>query len=200
MAIPRYFTFALLLGACIVGPAYAQNRKQAPAGKNQPSPPKVDAEAPNFTLKTAEGTSIELKELTSKQPVVLVVLRGWPGYQCPLCGRQVGEFLVKKEEIEKLGAKVLLVYPGPQEKLGEYAKEFLKGYKLSLPENFIYVTDPDYTFTNAWGLRWEAERETSYPSTFVIGKDNKIKFAMTSTTHGGRTPIAKVLEALTALK
>jgi thioredoxin-dependent peroxiredoxin len=173
-----------------------RRRSQGQQGKNPPSAPKVGDDAPNFTLNTADGKSIELHKLTSQQPVVLLVLRGWPGYQCPLCGRQAGEFIAKKAELEKQGVRVLMIYTGPKEKLADYAKEFLTGYKITLPEGFDYVTDPDYTFTSAWGLRWAAEGETAYPSTYIIDKDNKIKFAKTSTTHGDRASAADVLKTL----
>jgi peroxiredoxin len=169
-------------------------------GKEPPHPPKVGEAAPDFELADLDGKAVSLKKLAAEKPVVLVVLRGWPGYQCPLCSRQVGEFLAKKAELDKHGAAVVLVYPGPADSLADHAKEFEEQGKWDLPANFHYVTDPDYKFTNAWGLRWEATRETAYPSTFVIGKDQKIKFAKTSTTHGDRAAAATVLEELAKLE
>lgn len=55
----------------------------------------------------------KLSELTKTGPVVLVVLRGYPGYQCPICTRQVADLRRNADEFAKLGAKVVLVYPGP---------------------------------------------------------------------------------------
>jgi peroxiredoxin len=161
-------------------------------------PIKTGDDAPNFTLKTVDDRAVELHKLTSKGPVVLMVLRGWPGYQCPLCTRQVGEFLGKSKDFAKQGARVVMVYPGPGEKLQAHAKEFMK--EMKLPDAFEFVIDPDYTFTNAYGLRWDAKGETAYPSTFVIGKDNKISFAVVSMSHGGRSNAGKVLEELNKLK
>ena len=108
--------------------------------------------------------------------------------------------MAKKAELEKAGAHVLMVYPGPADKLGEHAKEFAMQGKWEFPSNFHYVTDPDYKFTNDWGLRWEAERETAYPSTIIIGKDRKVAYLMTSTSHGGRAGVAAVLDELAKLK
>lgn len=173
-------------------------RSQAVPGKEQPHPPKVDENAPDFELKHLDGTSVSLKQLAANGPVVILVLRGWPGYQCPICSRQVGEFLNKKEELEKEGASVVLIYPGPAVLLAEHAKEF-QGAK-DFPKHFHYVIDPDYTFTNAWGLRWEAPRETAYPSTFVVSKDLKVKFGVTSATHGGRAVYDDVFKELQKLK
>ncbi len=50
---------------------------------NAATTPKVGDAAPNFTLQTLDNKSVELQQFTATQAVVLVVLRGWPGYQCP---------------------------------------------------------------------------------------------------------------------
>lgn len=151
--------------------------------------PKVGDVAPNFTLQTLEGQSVDLKPLVQEQPVVLVVLRGWPGYQCPLCTRQVQEFVVKAAEFKARGAKVVMIYPGPAEQLQEHAREFLKDKQW--PADFVFLMDPDYVFTNAYGLRWDAKKETAYPSTFVIERGGKIRFALVSKSHGNRLSAAK---------
>src|SRR5260370_19778223 len=55
--------------------------------------PDIGQKAPDFTLSTPEGHSLSLSGLTSKGTVVLIVLRGFPGYQCPYCQRQVDDFV-----------------------------------------------------------------------------------------------------------
>ncbi len=158
------------------------------------APPAAGEKARDFSLADLDGKQVTLTGLTKTGPVVLVVLRGWPGYQCPLCSTQVGQLRAKADELSKRGARVLLVYPGPKERLDERAREFLK--EDALPEGFHFVTDPDFAFVNAYGLRWDAPDETAYPSTFVIGKDNLVRFAKVSKTHGGRASVAEVLKAL----
>jgi peroxiredoxin len=196
------FVFALgVLASASTGTAQQRQRGgrgEAVPGKELPHPPKVGMEAPKFELANLEGKRVSLQKLTAKGPVVVLVLRGWPGYQCPICNRQVGEFLNKKNEFEKANAQIVMIYPGPADLLAEHAQEF-QGDK-EFPDNFYYLLDPDYTFTNAWGLRWDAPRETAYPSTFIIGVDNKVKYGVTSTSHGGRESAAKVLEELGMLK
>jgi len=98
--------------------------------------------------------------------VVLVVLRGYPGYQCPFCNRQVQDFIQKSQGFADAGARVVLVYPGPAQDLGAKANEFLSDKKL--PGNIELLLDPGYDFTNMYGLRWDAPHETAYPSTFLI--------------------------------
>lgn len=158
------------------------------------APPQVGEKAKDFTLVSLEGEDVTLSKLTADGPVVLVVLRGYPGYQCPICSLQVGGLVRNKSEIEGANAKVVLVYPGEANELKERAQEFLRGEEL--PEGFQMVLDPDYAFTNAYGLRWDAPRETAYPSTFVIDGENVIQFAKVSMTHGGRAKPGEVVAAL----
>lgn len=48
------------------------------------TPPIIGGKASDFALSTVDGKSIRLSEVTSNGPAVLVVLRGYPGYQCPI--------------------------------------------------------------------------------------------------------------------
>jgi peroxiredoxin len=162
------------------------------------TPPAVDDTAPDFTLKTVDGKPVALKQLTAESPVVLVVLRGWPGYQCPLCTRQVHDFVPHAAEFASTGGRVLMVYPGPAQSLQAHAQEFLQD--KNWPKDFLFVMDPDYTFTTAYGLRWDAKGETAYPSTFIIDKSQKVRFAHVSKQHGDRVSAAAALKALQGMK
>ncbi len=162
------------------------------------TPPGVGDTAPDFSLKTLDAKPVELKQLTAESPVVLVVLRGWPGYQCPLCTRQVHDLVPHAAEFASAGAKVLMVYPGPAQNLHAHAQEFLQD--KNWPKEFLFVIDPDYSFTTTYGLRWDAQDETAYPSTFIIDKSQKIRFAHISKQHGDRVSAATVLKQLNGLK
>lgn len=169
-----------------------QSSAAGAAGANVP--PAVGGQAPEFALNDLNGTEVSLKALTAKGPVVLLVLRGYPGYQCPICTRQVGEFFARAADFGERGARVVMIYPGPAEGLGEHAAEFVAG--KALPERFVFLTDPGYTFTNGYGLRWDAPGETAYPAAFVVDGSGKVRFAKVSRTHGGRAGAAELLEAL----
>ncbi len=155
--------------------------------------PAVGDKAPAFTLKSLRGKSVTLSEQTSAGPVALIVLRGFPGYQCPVCNRQVQEFLKRAPEFSKAGTRVVMVYPGPAKDLEAKAEEFASG--KSFPDNFELLLDPDYVMTEAYGLRWDAKGETAYPSTFLIDTSGAIVFAKISNSHGGRSTPSEVLEA-----
>lgn len=171
---------------------------KAEESKEEARLPAVGDKVRDFELKSLDGKSVKLSKVAKQGPVVLMVLRGYPGYQCPICNRQVGQYITAAEKLKKANATVLMVYPGPSEKLKTRAEEFITG--KALPGNFHLLIDPDYTFTKAWKLRWDAPRETAYPSTFVIDPDQKIRFAKISKTHGDRAPVDDVIKALSNLK
>ncbi|MEZ5318320.1 MAG: peroxiredoxin family protein [Vicinamibacterales bacterium] len=160
--------------------------------------PKVGETAPDFTLHSIAGGTVSLADALKDGPVVLLMMRGWPGYQCPFCTRQFGDYLRNADALKTAGARVIFVYPGPAEGLEMHAKEFTKDQ--TMPSNFAFLVDPDYTFTNLYGLRWDAPNETSYPTTFVLDRTGKVTFVVTSHEHGGRVPAADVLKQLSMIK
>ena len=157
--------------------------------------PAVGAVAPDFTLSTPVGGSVTLSKELAKGTTVLVVLRGFPGYQCPYCIRQVHDFVEHSSEFAAKKVNVLFVYPGPLADLDQHAKDFLT-QQAELPANVELVIDPDYKMTNLYGLRWDAPHETAYPSTFVLTKRGTITFEKISHAHGDRTSAQDALTAL----
>jgi len=157
-------------------------------------PPAVGGKAPDFELTNLEGKPVRLSEVTTKESVVLIVLRGYPGYQCPFCSRQVQDFIRNAQSFADAGARVMIVYPGPGQAIRERAAEFVAGKPM--PQHFDFLPDPDYAFTNLYGLRWDAPHETAYPATFLIDREGCVFFSKVVKSHAGRTTAAEVLEAL----
>lgn len=175
----------ILLRAVLLLACAAQLRAATPA---------VGETAPDFTLKTLSGESVKLSGFTSAANIVLVALRGWPGYQCPFCTTQVYEYISHAADFSGKNVQVILVYPGPSEMLQAHAQEFLKDKPL--PEPIVFLVDPNYEFANRYALRWKADDETVYPSTFVMDHNRMIRFAHVSHEHGDRTSAAAVLRFL----
>jgi len=159
--------------------------------------PIVGQRAPDFSLQTPEGVSVEFHSLLKHGAVVLLVLRGYPGYQCPYCQRQAHDFLQHSADFAQAGAQLLLVYPGPPSRLSERAKEFLHDERL--PSNVQLVIDPDFQMTNQYGLRWNAPGETAYPSTFIVSRQGVVCYRKVSHSHGDRTTATEVLAELHSL-
>jgi peroxiredoxin Q/BCP len=157
--------------------------------------PAVGAKAHDFSLTTITGTSVRLAKQQDGHSLVLVVLRGYPGYQCPFCQKQVHDFVEHAGDFAAKKATVLLVYPGPPADLDQRAKEFL-AKEADMPSNIVLVTDPDYKVTNLYGLRWDAPHETAYPSTFVLDRNGRILFEKISHSHSDRLSAQDALDHL----
>ena len=159
--MPRFVSTLAAIATCAMLSCFGTDLTAADDGPSTSAStkiPSVNDKAPDFTLNTLDGGQVTLSKLTAQAPVILVVLRGYPGYQCPICATQVGGLVAQAKDLAAANAQVVLVYPGPGENLATRATEFLdwrnlKGTKL--PESFTYVTDPDYRFTLSYGLRWK---------------------------------------------
>lgn len=160
--------------------------------------PAVGSKAPDFELRDAvSGNKVRLSGVPG--PVALVVLRGYPGYQCPFCTRQVQDFTAKAAGFAAKGVRVVFVYPGPastDKDLSKLAGEFLAGRQL--PEGFQMLLDPGYEFTNQYGLRWDQPKETAYPSIFLIDRNGEVIFSRIVKSHGGRAGAQEILDLLPA--
>jgi thioredoxin-dependent peroxiredoxin len=184
---PNLTRLLVLAAVCVAffgAPAFAQT-------------PAVGVKAPDFMLSTPTGKTVRMSKEEERHDLVLVVLRGFPGYQCPYCVKQVHDFIDHASDFAAKNARVLLVYPGPPADLDQRAKEFLEK-QAELPPNVVLVTDPDYKVTNLYGLRWDAPHETAYPSTFVLDKKGIIVFEKISHTHGDRLSAQDALDHLSA--
>ncbi len=187
---------AFALSAALLPPASAQQLSVQPVETAKQMLAKGQT-AKDFQLHAVGGElsgKVRLSEVNQDGQVVVVVLRGFPGSQCPACTAQVGDFVNNAEKFAAQNVRVLLVYPGPDSQLDKRADEFLHGTKLPAPLTFLL--DPGYRFTNAYHLRWDAPGETAYPSTIVVDEAGKIKFVKISDTHRGRATAAEVLAAL----
>ena len=158
------------------------------------APPDVGAPAPDFTLARLRGGKAQLSVFTRTSPVVLIVLRGYPGYQCPYCNRQTHDFLRSAVAFKQAGVHVILVYPGAARDLEKRAREFAADKVF--PDHFDLLLDPDYEFTQLYGLRWNQTGETAYPSTFVIDRQGKVVLARIGRAHEDRSTAAEILQFL----
>jgi thioredoxin-dependent peroxiredoxin len=158
--------------------------------------PGVADHAPDFTLPTPDGATLHLSSLTASGRVILIVLRGYPGYQCPYSLQQFNDFQQFAAQFAALNTQVVFVYPGPSPNLASEANAFAPAN--SLPGNVHLVIDPDFTVTNLYGLRWNAPGETAYPSTFIIDKGSSIFSVKVGNSHGDHPTAADTLAALNA--
>jgi len=91
-------------------------------------------------MKTTSGDSV--KEASYKQPVLLVFLRH---FGCTFCREALNDLADRMQEINRLGAKLVLVHMSDM----ETAEEYFGKYKLTGVAN---VMDPNCLYYQAFGL------------------------------------------------
>ena len=156
----RRFSLLCVFAALLTVWTIETSALRARAAEGESALPKVGDKAKDFTLKTLAGDEVKLGELTKQGPLVLVMLRGYPGYQCPICSRQVGSLLGSADAIAESGAKVLLVYPWPAAELDAKAKEFLG--KRMLPD--ISCSRPTRITASRWPTTCVGTRRGKRPT------------------------------------
>ena len=175
--------------------ATAWARPEQSASQARPS---VGSPAPDFDTPRLDGSRLRLSNLTKEGPVALLILRGWIGYQCPVCTRQVGDFLGRAADFQAAGAHVVMVYPGDSSYVRERAAEFITG--KTLPARYHYVQDPDLKIVNLYGVRWVAPDQHAYPSAFVIDRQGATQVAYVGKAAGDRPAIDDVQAAVRRAK
>lgn len=160
--------------------------------------PKVSMIFPDFSATTMNGSDFKLSNFTERGAVVVIVLRGFPGKQCPVCTTQVAGYIVKADEFEHHKIPVVFIYPGEINNLDIKAKEFTEPLEKDgdLPSNFIFVIDQDYKIINLLGLRWDLPGETAYPAAFIIDHKGHVQYANISDSHQGRAMADEIIEVL----
>ncbi len=191
LEIPRWLVFGCLVLWQLAGWTSSRCAAIEPPGKGQP--------APSFKLlEVGTNQYLSLEELNQSGPMVIVVLRGFPGYQCPLCNQQVGNLINRANALSKATAQVVLVYPGPAEDLEEHARQFMGS--RTLPPPLRLVVDPGMEMVSEYGLRWDAKNETAYPATFVLDQNGRVVWSKISDSHGERTTAQEIIDQLQKIR
>lgn len=134
--------------------------------------PKIGNMAPAFSLQDQDGNKVSLKDFKGKKNVALYF---YPKAMTPGCTVQACGIRDSKKALAKAGTVVLGVSPDPVAKLGRFVE------KQEL--NFPLLSDEDLKVTNkygAWGPKKFMGREFDgvLRSTFIIGKDGRLKHIM----------------------
>lgn len=134
--------------------------------------PDIGKVAPAFSLLDQDGNKVSLKEFKGKKNIVLYF---YPKAMTPGCTVQACGIRDSKKALAKLDAVVLGVSPDPVAKLGR----FIEKQQL----NFSLLSDEDHAVTEkygAWDLKKFMGREFMgvLRTTFIIGKDGRIKHVM----------------------
>jgi peroxiredoxin Q/BCP len=138
--------------------------------------PKVGNLAPAFSLQDQDGNKVGLKQFRDQKNVVLYF---YPKVMTPGCTTQACGLRDRRAALKKLDAVVLGVSPDAVPRLGKFI------HKESL--NFTLLSDEDHAVAakyGAWGLKKFMGKEYMgiMRTTFIIGKDGRLKHVMAKVT------------------
>ena len=127
-------------------------------------------EAPDFTLKDADGNDVSLSQFKGQRVIVYF----YPAAMTPGCTKEACDFTASMPDLSKVGTAVLGISPDQPAKLAKFRE------KESI--TFPLLSDPDKSVLAAYGAYGEKMNYGKkimgvIRSTFVIGADGKVEKA-----------------------
>jgi peroxiredoxin len=172
------------------GYATAPIKDDAPANATAPSDfPK--------SFVDAAGNPVDLKTFLGRK-VVLVVLRGIPrdegGAFCPTCLAQAGSLMANKDEFSRRCAEVLVLFPGPTDRIGEFVQTARQKTPGEPPLSFRLLMDQECEACDRLGIRDNLAK----PATYLLDTRGRVTYAYVGETSTDRPSVKAVLAQLDA--
>lgn len=138
---------------------------------------KVGTDAPDFSLKSQNGSTVSLSEFKGKSSVVLIF---YPGDQTPVCTKQLCEIRDDYSSFQKKGAVVFGVNPGSEKSHQKFVEKNNFQFPLLVDENGVVAKS------------YEAKGALMNQRTvYVIGPDGKIIYS-----KRGKPPVSEILASI----
>jgi len=159
---------------------------------------KVPTDLSELSFVSKDGSLIRLSDYLNKQNVVLVFTEGFNGMLCPFCKTQTSRLVANYKKFQDRNCEVIVVYPGPSERLDDFIKAALKTEKAQVDQvPFPIVLDKAFTATDYF----EIHSMHAHPSTYLIDKQGGIQFAYVGKDMTADRPSVKaILDKLDALE
>ena len=164
----------------------------------------VGATIPDLALANLDGESVQLMEMVSRKPTVLIYYRGgW----CPFCNRQLQQLQGLESVLDSLGFQIIAVSADRPAKL----KKSLNKHQLS----YILLSDSAMAGAMHLGLAWQmSEKQVGryrlkmmdveassgrdhhmlpVPGVFILNRKGIVKFQYVNPNHRERLSSAVLL-------
>lgn len=184
---------------------------QVPATAEDIHPLLVGAEIPELILRNSEGDPVNLNEVISNKPTVLLFYRGgW----CPVCNIQLNGIKTIESELVRLGYQFIGISADRPEKIRDTIKKH--------DQKYLLLSDNKMTGAKAFGIAFKVDEKTlnkykeygidledasgethhilPVPAVFVIGTDGIIKFEYINPDYRVRLDPEVLLAAAKAVK
>lgn len=149
----------------------------------------VDLRAPDFLLPAKTGENIALSDYRGKQPVVLFFTRE---FTCPQCRMHSRQLAAAYEEIQALGAEVLVLGAGTVGDARCYAE------RLELP--YPVLADVDRSVYERYLLQRVFFSLIQRSAVFLIDREGTIRYAHVSTNRAQTLQLSDLIAALEGLE
>jgi peroxiredoxin len=156
-----------------------------------------EAPATDFELYSADGATVKLSQFAGK-PIVMVFTRGFPGYICPMCVSYTAHFAESYQEIKKRGAELVIVFPGPKDRLEAFVKACTSATAENGPDYlpFPVCMDADLKVVERFNLKADLSR----PATFVFDGRGETQFCHLGADPSERPAVEAILQTLDGMK
>jgi len=178
----------------------------APKEASEVNPLEVGASIPDASLRTVTGDAVQLRELVSDQPTLIVFYRGsW----CPYCNRHLSEIQEIEDTLVERGYQILAISPDRPANLKEAVEKNDLRYQV--------LSDSEAEAAKAFGLAFKVDKKTrqkyqSYgidlekasgeshfllpvPAVYLTDQDGKITFRHYNPNYQNRLSAERMLEA-----
>ncbi len=147
-----------------------------------------------------DGNEVQLADIMTQEYLVLVVTRGWFGGVCFYCASQTSQWARRFDELEPYDAQIAVIFPTETKedasKLDELNQR-IKGGEIP-NENIPYpiLLDINLASVDKLGIRAELAK----PSTYIIDRKGRVRFAYVGESIADRPNVDSVLRQLGKLK
>lgn len=161
------------------------------AATNSEPPPELT----KLGFVTLDGREVRLEEFLGKRNVVLIMMRGYNSQVCMYCTAHTSRLLVNHKEFVKRNAEVLVVYPGPKDKVPLLLKSIKNVADAENPP-FPLLLDEDLRVVKLLGI----EADLAKPATYIVDKQGQVRFAYVGATTSDRPALKVLFDQLDAIE
>lgn len=181
--------------AVIIILALVMRRKMG--GRSMPPGLQPGQPLPAFTALDESGRELQSSDLRGRPTVILFVRGSW----CPFCSKQVANLTKHYQDINKLGARLILITPKPLQTTRRVAKLFAVDFEFWLDESLTIARQFGLVLSNGVPADYRNEygRDTYWPASIVVDGDGIIRHTWLSKFIMDRPNPAKLFKAVKSL-
>lgn len=157
----------------------------------------VEEDDLNLTFIDTKGNKVAIGDFRGKKNVVLVFTRGFPGQICPFCTAQTSRLLATYPEFTRRNAEVLAVFPGQKSRVSDFLKAVHAQNTAGPAEPpFPVLLDEELAAVDRLGIRGDLAK----PSTYILDKQGRVRFAYVGAHVSDRPSIKALLQELDSIE